>query len=115
MHIVASSFNPPEDNVRWVEEQACELEIWSDEDKELALGYGAADSPSAIVPSRITRVLHRAAEVLVAHWDGYAGNLNNTYLYADPSDGRFRFVPWGVVPGQPVSGWFTATLIRPPS
>ena len=37
-----------------------------------------------------------ATEVLIGHWDGYAGNLNNTYLYADPSDGRFRFIPWGV-------------------
>ncbi|MGB0591167.1 MAG: CotH kinase family protein [Myxococcota bacterium] len=37
-----------------------------------------------------------AAEVLVAHWDGYAGNRNNTYIYADPSDGRFRFIPWGL-------------------
>jgi spore coat protein CotH len=37
-----------------------------------------------------------AAEILIGHWDGYAGNLNNTYLYADPSDGRFRFIPWGV-------------------
>ena len=37
-----------------------------------------------------------ASEVLIGHWDGYAGNLNNTYLYADPADGRFRFIPWGV-------------------
>ncbi|MDP6947319.1 MAG: CotH kinase family protein, partial [Myxococcota bacterium] len=37
-----------------------------------------------------------AAEVLIAHWDGYAGNRNNTYLYADPIDGLFRFIPWGV-------------------
>jgi hypothetical protein len=37
-----------------------------------------------------------ATEVLIAHWDGYAGNRNNTYIYADPSDGRFRFIPWGL-------------------
>lgn len=36
-----------------------------------------------------------AAEVIVGHWDGYAGNTNNTYFYADPIDGRFRFIPWG--------------------
>ncbi len=36
-----------------------------------------------------------AAEVLIAHWDGYAGNTNNFYLYRDPSDGRFQFIPWG--------------------
>ncbi|MCP4809509.1 MAG: hypothetical protein GY884_29585, partial [Proteobacteria bacterium] len=27
--------------------------------------------------------------------DGYGWNTNNYYLYADPSDGRFHFLPWG--------------------
>lgn len=36
-----------------------------------------------------------AAEVLVGHWDGYAGNRNNHYLYRDPSTGQFHFLPWG--------------------
>lgn len=36
-----------------------------------------------------------ATEVLVGHWDGYAGNRNNHYLYRDPSTGRFHFLPWG--------------------
>ena len=36
-----------------------------------------------------------ATEVLVGHWDGYAGNRNNHYIYRDPSSGRFFFIPWG--------------------
>ncbi len=36
-----------------------------------------------------------AAEVLVGHWDGYAGNANNFYVYRATSDGRWRFLPWG--------------------
>jgi len=37
-----------------------------------------------------------AAEVLVAHWDGYAGNTNNFFVYAPPGDDRrLRFIPWG--------------------
>ncbi len=36
-----------------------------------------------------------AAEVLLRHWDGYAGNTNNFYLYDDPLAGKLRFVPWG--------------------
>ena len=36
-----------------------------------------------------------AAEALVGHWDGYAGDRNNNYMYADPTDGLFRFIPWG--------------------
>lgn len=37
-----------------------------------------------------------AMELLTLHVDGYAWNTNNFYLYADPSDGRFHFIPWGV-------------------
>ncbi len=37
-----------------------------------------------------------AAEVLVTHWDGYAGNANNFFVYDDPTSGRFHFMPWGV-------------------
>ncbi len=36
-----------------------------------------------------------ATEVLVGHWDGYAGNRNN-YLFYRESDGPFIFIPWGV-------------------
>ena len=36
-----------------------------------------------------------AAEVLTSHWDGYASNTNNFYLYRDPASDRFHFVPWG--------------------
>jgi len=36
-----------------------------------------------------------AIEVLISHWDGYSGNMNNYYLYHDPSGGEFHFIPWG--------------------
>ena len=35
-----------------------------------------------------------ATEVLIGHWDGYAGNRNNYWFYREP-DGRFVFMPWG--------------------
>jgi hypothetical protein len=37
-----------------------------------------------------------ATETLVAHWDGYAGNANNFFVYRDPGQARFVFMPWGV-------------------
>lgn len=40
-----------------------------------------------------------AVEALTAHWDGYAGNTNNFFVYAAPegsADRRLRFIPWGV-------------------
>ncbi len=36
-----------------------------------------------------------ATEILVGHWDGYASNTNNYFLYRDPADDRFDFMPWG--------------------
>ncbi len=36
-----------------------------------------------------------AVEVIIAHWDGYAGNRNNYWFYRE-SDGPFVFIPWGV-------------------
>jgi len=35
------------------------------------------------------------AEALVGHWDGYASNRNNHYMYVNPADGVFHFIPWG--------------------
>ena len=37
-----------------------------------------------------------ATEIVVWHRDGYSGNANNFYLYADPGrGGRMVFLPWG--------------------
>jgi hypothetical protein len=37
-----------------------------------------------------------AMEVLTGHWDGYAGNTNNFYVYERPDDdNRLTFIPWG--------------------
>ncbi|MGB0591190.1 MAG: CotH kinase family protein [Myxococcota bacterium] len=37
---------------------------------------------------------HWALEVLVGHWDGYAGNRNNFFVYG-PSGSPLTFIPWG--------------------
>ena len=45
-----------------------------------------------------------AMEFLLKHWDGYANNTNNTYLYNDVTavaspgvgDIKFKMVPWGI-------------------
>lgn len=36
-----------------------------------------------------------AVETIISHWDGYAGNNNNFYLYRDPESDWFYFLPWG--------------------
>jgi hypothetical protein len=40
-------------------------------------------------------IRHWALESLIAFWDGYASNQNNYYLYKNPKDGKFHFIPWG--------------------
>jgi hypothetical protein len=35
-----------------------------------------------------------AAEMIIGHWDGYAFNKNNYYLYQQPSNGKFVFIEY---------------------
>ena len=37
-----------------------------------------------------------ALDALLAHWDGYAYNTNNHYIYHRPDDDRFSFFPHGM-------------------
>ncbi len=37
-----------------------------------------------------------AAEGLVGFWDGYSGNKNNFFVYLNPEDNKFYFIPWGM-------------------
>ncbi|WP_437811183.1 CotH kinase family protein [Sorangium sp. So ce1078] len=37
-----------------------------------------------------------ALETLLGHWDGYAYRANNYYIYKNPADGRFVFMPHGM-------------------
>jgi spore coat protein CotH len=37
-----------------------------------------------------------AVEIAVHHWDGYAFNANNYYLYNDPARGKFVMIPHGM-------------------
>ncbi len=35
------------------------------------------------------------AEMLLGHWDGYAGGKNNFFVYDSPKSKRIDFLPWG--------------------
>ena len=37
-----------------------------------------------------------ATEGLVGFWDGYSGNKNNFFVYLNPEDSKFYFIPWGM-------------------
>lgn len=62
------SFDSPAANQAWAEEEGYLYELWTDQDKTLALTYGAATSTSASVASRVTKILD-ADGVLVLEYD----------------------------------------------
>lgn len=64
-----------------------------------------------------------AVESLINHWDGFAGDLNNAFVYHDRASGKLRFIPWGAdgtfgshhvfVPFEPpASVWAVSYLTR---
>ncbi len=64
-----------------------------------------------------------AVECLINHWDGFTGDLNNTFIYHDPARNKLRFIPWGtdatfgphhiMVPfDPPASVWAVSHLAR---
>ena len=71
---------------------------WSDIDAVVS----ALEDPSDAGLERLSGIVDLdrflsfwATEVLVGHWDGYAGDRNNYHFYREPG-GRFVFIPWGV-------------------
>jgi len=36
-----------------------------------------------------------AIETLIGFWDGYANNQNNYFIYQNPENGKYYFIPWG--------------------
>jgi hypothetical protein len=65
-------------------------------------GAASPNLPDAEVLSRLERLVDLegflrfwAVEKVLEHWDGYANNLNNFFLYHDPATSRFVFAPAG--------------------
>ncbi|MXY88759.1 MAG: hypothetical protein F4Y92_07865 [Dehalococcoidia bacterium] len=73
-------------------------EDWSDVDAVVAALEDPSDAGLAALGEIVDLdrfLTFWAVEVLVGHWDGYAGNRNNYQFYREPG-GRFVFIPWGV-------------------
>lgn len=87
---------------------------------DLAAVQAALEAPDGEVQSRLDAVLDVdefltfwAAEVLTGHWDSYTNNTNNFYIYDDPTDGRFHFIPWG--PDSTFGSWDIFQRFEPPA
>ena len=71
---------------------------WSDIDAVVAALQDPAPEGLAALDTVIDRdrfLSFWATEVLVVHWDGYAGNRNNYHFYREPGV-PIVFIPWGV-------------------
>ena len=67
VEIIAVGFDSPAANQAWAEDQSYLYEIWSDDDKTLALAFGAAASASQSFPGGVTVILDENGDV----WLGY--------------------------------------------
>jgi hypothetical protein len=72
-------------------------------DDLVALARLVRETPNAAFPDVIgvaldvrNFALAYALDAAFVHWDGYAYNVNNHYIYRRPSDGRFVFMPHGM-------------------
>ena len=77
---------------------------WGKDDDSVTLQklYDALQSPEPIPLATFEELLDLdafitlwASEVLIGHWDGYAGNRNNFYIFRPKKSGLFYFTPWG--------------------
>lgn len=67
------SFNKPEKNREWSEHEGFQFPLWSDDDKALALHYGAVGSKLSPMPGRITVVLDPLAQLVLRYDDVNVG------------------------------------------
>ncbi len=73
MGIVGVSFAKPEKNREWSQHEGFQFPLWSDEDKALALHYGAVSGKLSPMPSRITVVLDAQGQQVLRYDDVSVG------------------------------------------
>ena len=61
------SFGDPETHQRWADNEGFQFELWTDDDKTLAITYNAADDASAFVADRVTVVLNKMGELMLMY------------------------------------------------
>ena len=66
VQIVGVGFNPPSSLQSWAEDENFQFEVWHDENKDLAVHYGAGTQSSSF-PKRITFLLDKSGEVLLEY------------------------------------------------
>jgi len=77
--------------------------LWLKDEPRVGLAAVVETAPDDTLEQELEALLDvdafltgHALEAALAHWDGFAFNLNNYYLYRRPRDGRFVFLPHGM-------------------
>jgi peroxiredoxin len=70
VEIVGVSFDAPAENRAWSMAEGFGFELWTDDDRDLALHYGAISDPGAGAPNRITVVLDAAGTLVLEYRSG---------------------------------------------
>ena len=69
---MAAGFSTPTQTEAWAEAEGFQYEVWTDDDKTLALTYGAAATPSQNHAYRMTFLLDADGNLLLTY-----GNVNS--------------------------------------
>jgi peroxiredoxin Q/BCP len=85
VQIIGASFNDPETNDAWAEQEGFQYDLWTDQGRELALYYGAATTPTAGSAKRITLLLDPTG-TLVLEYPAVATGTHPGEVYQDCVD-----------------------------
>ena len=69
MQVVGVSFNTVDENQSWALDEGFEFDVWTDDDKALAVYYGAAKTENASYPDRVTFLRDAEGTVLLEYTD----------------------------------------------
>lgn len=67
----------------WAAEEGFQYEVWTDDDKTLALYYGAASSDSTTYLDRVTMVLDGDGDLILEYTEDIVFGTHPTEVYED--------------------------------
>jgi peroxiredoxin len=77
------SFAQPSAHTSWAEEQGFQYELWTDDERTLALYYGAISNANAFFPDRITKVLNEEGTLILEYVDDVGVNSHPSEVLED--------------------------------
>lgn len=67
----------------WIAEEGFQFEVWTDDDRTLAMYYGAADSDSSSYADRVTMLLDGSGDLILEYTEDIAFGTHPEEVYQD--------------------------------